>query len=104
MNINLNINALPGGVELVQILRHLLDKVNHMTNILEQLTQDVAEVKSVNASAVALLNGLHAKLIAALQGGDWEAVQALSDSLATETHTLADAVAANTIADPAPVE
>jgi septal ring factor EnvC (AmiA/AmiB activator) len=71
---------------------------------LQQLTQNVAQLTSANASAEALLKGLHDQLDAALanaqqQGVDPAALQELHDlnaQIAARTTELANAVAANT--------
>lgn len=69
---------------------------------LDTLKAEVAEQKTVIASAVTLLAGLKAKLDAA--GTDEAALAALSAELDTQTNALAAAILANTPADPAPVD
>lgn len=72
---------------------------------LAPLHDEVAKTSTVVASAVTLLGSLHDRLVAALTGGDMEAdVKALANDLSTSRNALAEAVAANTIADPAPVD
>lgn len=64
---------------------------------LDELKAEVAETKTVQESAIALLQGLKAKLDEALAGGNVEAeVKALRDELDASNAALADAVAANT--------
>jgi hypothetical protein len=103
LDINLNIIFKPEEADVVSILRQLFRKVEVMSNILDTLTVQVAAVKTVNDSAITLLNGLHAKLDEAIANGDTAELQALSDSLGADTQALADAVSANTVADPAHV-
>lgn len=69
---------------------------------LDDLAREVAELTSTTDSAIALIEGLKAKLDAAIATGDMDEVQALSDSLSAQTDRLAAAVAANTPAEPAP--
>jgi hypothetical protein len=63
---------------------------------LDDLKAAVARETEVDESAIVLLNGLKAKLDAAIAAGDPAALKALSDSLGTESQKLADAVTANT--------
>ena len=68
---------------------------------LDNLVNEVAETTTVQASAVALLNGLKTQLDAAIaelavQGVTNEALNNLSSSLDASTNGLAAAVAANT--------
>ncbi len=63
---------------------------------LDDLKAAVAKETEVDESAIVLLQGLKAKLDAAIAAGDPAALKALSDSLGTESQKLADAVAANT--------
>lgn len=63
---------------------------------LDDLRAAVARETEVDESAIVLLNGLKAKLDAAIAAGDPAALKALSDSLGTESQKLADAVTANT--------
>lgn len=71
-------------------------EARHMAGELAVLTQEVAEIKTVAASAVALLNGLKAKLDEAIASGDPAALTALSAELDSAGNDLAAAVAANT--------
>ncbi len=63
---------------------------------LSELQDKVAALKTVGDSAIALLNGLKAALDAAIASNDPAALQALSDSIGSETDALAAAVSANT--------
>ncbi len=63
---------------------------------LDDLKTAVAKNKDVVDSAIVLIQGLKAKLDAAIASGDPAALKALSDSLGAEDQALADAVAANT--------
>jgi len=71
---------------------------------LNGLADKVTALETVEASAVALLQGLKAALDAALASADptaaLAAVAAISDRLGSDTATLADAVTANTPAAP----
>lgn len=69
-----------------------------MAQELDDLTAEVAEVDSVEQSAITLINGLAAQLAAA--GTDPVKLKALRDDLKTNADALAAAVAANTA--PAP--
>lgn len=86
----------------------LIEKVSEMSEVLNNLTAQVARVESVNQSAVTLLQGLHAALLEALakqdSGEDPLAVQALADRLAADTDALAAAVEANTLTPAEPDE
>lgn len=56
----------------------------------------VAAETTIDQSAVTLLNGLGAQLQAAIASGDPAQVQALADTLSTDSAALAAAVTANT--------
>ena len=75
-------------------------RIKCMNQAFERLTTEVAELRGVNESAVALITGLAAQIRDA--AGNEEALNALADSLDAETNRLADAVAANTPQAPAP--
>lgn len=66
---------------------------------LDNLKAQVARNKEVSDSAVALLQGLKTKLDEAIASGDPAELQALSDSIGTESQELADAIVANTPAE-----
>jgi hypothetical protein len=67
-----------------------------------QMTAEVERNRSVAASAVALINGIAAKIEAAVQAndaGDNTALTDLATSLRSDSDALAAAVAANTPAE-----
>lgn len=72
-------------------------KINEMTPELQRLTDEVTEMKTVNQSAISLLQNL-SQLIRD-RANDPVALNALADSMDSETKALADAVTANTPAD-----
>jgi hypothetical protein len=63
---------------------------------LDDLTVQVAQNVSVENSAVVLIQGIAAKLAAAIAAGNPAALVALHDSLNTSAAALAAAVTANT--------
>jgi uncharacterized membrane protein len=69
---------------------------------LDELENAVAENTSVDSSAIALIEGLAAKIDAL--GINDSRLKALSDNLKASSAALAAAVVANTEVDPAPVE
>jgi hypothetical protein len=89
------------------LLERLLKMATDLKTEIADLTDDVAQLTTVDASAVALLTGLSKQLadaIAAAQaaGATAEQLQQLADlhtAITTQNQALADAVAANT---PAP--
>lgn len=66
---------------------------------LDDLTAAVQKDTEVDQSAITLLNGLKAKLDAAIASGDPAALKALSDQLGSNADSLAAAVVANTPAE-----
>jgi len=70
-----------------------------MAGELDALRAEVTRDTDVKASAVALLQGLKAKLDAAIASGDPAALTELSSTLGSTTQALADAVVANTPAE-----
>jgi hypothetical protein len=77
-------------------LSRIEGKVNQMAGELDDLKAAVARVKTVEDSAVALLQGLKQKLDDAIASGDPAQLKALSDTLGQDSDTLAAAVTANT--------
>ncbi len=77
-------------------LHRIIQALEHIMAELDDLKAAVARETEVDESAIILLNGLKAKLDAAIAAGDPAALKALSDSLGTESQKLADAVSANT--------
>lgn len=80
-------------------LHQLLKGQAKIMTELETLKAKVAESVTVQKSAVILLDGIKAKLDAAIASGDPAALAQLSADLGTETADLAAAVSRNTPAD-----
>lgn len=78
-------------------LKQLKGSSTHMATDLTALTNEVARVTAVSASAIVLINGL-AEQLAAIKN-DPVAIQALVDQLDASSDALAAAVAANTVAE-----
>ena len=102
-------SAHEGSSDLHQIRAIINQLGNSIMTSIADLQARVAANTEVTASAVLLIQGLKAKLDAAIASGDPSQLQALSDSLAASDQALADAISANTPADtsapaPAPVE
>lgn len=95
INVYLHQTTPPGD----PVLAELKSTKEQIMTVLDTLKAQVARTKEVSDSAVTLLQGLKAKLDDAIASGNPADLQALSDSLATETQELADAVSANTPAD-----
>jgi hypothetical protein len=66
----------------------------------EALTAEVERNTAVDESAITLINGLAAKIVELKN--DPVALQALADSMRNSNQALADAVLANTPAEPTP--
>ena len=77
-------------------LHRIIQALERIMAELDDLKAAVARETEVDESAIVLLNGLKAKLDAAIAAGDPAALKALSDSLGAESQKLADAVSANT--------
>lgn len=82
--------------ELKGMIRVVIRKENEMAGELDKLEADVAAEREVIGSAVALLNGLKAKLDEAIASGDMSRVVAVNAEIESQTQALAAAVAANT--------
>src|SRR6266550_2489713 len=82
--------------EVVPMLHALSHKEDKIMVDLTGLTAQVAQTTSVEASAVALIQGIAAQLAAALASTDPTAINALQVQLAASADALAAAVAANT--------
>lgn len=91
--------------------RHLLESIliklniitenqKHIMAALDNLKAQVARLETVDARAVALLQGLKSALDAALANDDTAAIQAIADQLGADTDGLAAAVTQNTPAAP----
>lgn len=86
---------------IIELLQTIIKKENTMSLELDRLTTEVAEVNTVQQSAIDLLKGLSAQIEALKL--DPVALQALSDSLDASSNALAQAVVANTPAAAPPV-
>lgn len=89
--------------KLDRILCELADirkEVQSMTPQLQALSDQVAANSTVTKSALALINGLAAQILASVN--DPAALTALAASLKNDDDSLAAAVSANTPAAPAP--
>lgn len=75
-------------------IKQLIERVNTMSVQLDALTAEVARNTAVDESAIVLLNGLAAQIVALKT--DPVALQALADSLQGSSNALAAAVIANT--------
>jgi hypothetical protein len=97
-------NPLDWGRTLAAVHQEVMAMRAEFQAAMETLRTEIAEVKTVQASAVSLIGGLVAKLEEAVAADDIEAVAALTAELKVSTDPLAAAVAANTAAAPAPVD
>lgn len=88
----------PRIAEILSAVQALTKGVQKMAGELDSLTAEVEKNTSVDQSAIALLQGLKKQLDAA--GTDPQKLQDLKDQLAASSDALANAVAANTPADP----
>lgn len=80
-------------------------RLKRMSDQLDTLTAQVTQNNTVIQSAITLIQGIKAQLDAAIASNDPQKLLDLSSSLAASDQSLADAVAANTLAtttDPAP--
>ena len=97
---------LHGDAATQQLLSQLIKEIQQMALDLTALTDAVNAEKTVEQSAITLLNGLTsqiAQLIAASGNTvDPAALQAIVDQVTADTSTLAAAVAANTPASTVP--
>ena len=98
MRLNVYHYFVPSEEEVVVLLNQLLQKVNAMTVEIEQLTVEVAANTAVDQSAIILLNGLSAQILALKD--DPVKLAALAAELNASSSALAAAVAANTPAAP----
>jgi hypothetical protein len=85
---------------LLGLSRFLKGELKDMAGELDALSQQVQANTDTEQSAIVLLNGLKQKLDEAIATGDIEKVKSLSAALGTSQQKLADAVTANTPADP----
>jgi len=86
--------------EIKNLLANQIQENKLMSQELDTLTAEVARNTTVEKSALALIQGFNARLIAA--GTDPAKLKALSDSLTANDNELAAAVIANTPAAPTP--
>lgn len=80
--------------EVLTLLRKFIVKGDQMSQALDDLADQVEEVKSVQQSAIVLIQGLHDQLVAA--GSDPVKLAQLRADLKTSADSLAAAVVANT--------
>ena len=92
-------HADPSVEELKDRLIYLLGKVDHMTAGLQKVLDEVAELKTVNASAISLLKKLGGLIRDNI--GNEAALETLAGELDTEGKAISDAVVENTPAEPA---
>src|SRR5690348_18501042 len=92
--------------ETQKLLTQLIKEIHQMALDLTALTQAVNDEKTVEQSAITLLNGLTKQIadLVAASGNtvDPAALQAIVDQVNADKQALADAVAANTPAAPPP--
>lgn len=74
----------------------LATEVAKMAGEIQNLEVEVSQNASATQSAIVLLNGLKARLDAAIASGDMSKVKELADQLSSNTDALAAAVTANT--------
>jgi glycerol-3-phosphate O-acyltransferase len=86
--------------EILHLLRVVIRKEDNMSKELDDLTVQVKANIDAEASAVTLIQGIAAQLLAAAQ--DPAKIVALSSTLKTSADALAAAVVANTPVVPAP--
>ena len=86
--------------QLTELKNLIIGGITKMTAELDALTAEVAAETAVETSAIALIQGLAAKITAA--GTDPIALAALTAQMTTSSAALAAAVAANTPAAPVP--
>lgn len=111
MAIRVEVHHYHHGVESngeLQLIASLLSKIQEsmMSNadVISRLTQEVAEMKGAQESAIVLITGFREALAAAVASNDLAAAQSLIDQIDASTNALAAAVTANALpAAPAPV-
>lgn len=80
----------------VSRLERLLSHQGVLLMTLDDLLAKVQAEKTVEDSAIALLNGLSAQLKAAIASNDPAKIQAVADAIDNNTATLSAAITANT--------
>jgi hypothetical protein len=88
--------------KLAMAIGQLLTVEQKIMAALDDLTAQVAQNTSVEASAVQLIQGLATQLQAAIAAGNPAALQALAQQLNTSATALAAAITANTPPAPPP--
>jgi uncharacterized protein with von Willebrand factor type A (vWA) domain len=79
-------------------LNELIRRMKVMSETLDRLTNEVAENREVIGSAITLIQGIKVRLDEAIASQDPAALEALASDLDSQTATLAQAVADNTVA------
>ena len=88
---------------LTQAVYQMNRRIKHMAILIDDLLVKVTNLKTVQDSAIALLQGLSAQLNAAIAAlPDQQKLQTLADALDTDAADMAAAVTANTPVVPAP--
>jgi hypothetical protein len=82
---------------LFEVLLLIIKNLPDMGKEIDDLQQTVADETTVQQSAIALLQGLHDRLVAA--GTDKAALTKITNDLKSSKQALADAVTANTVAE-----
>jgi hypothetical protein len=80
--------------EILKILKDVRGKEEAMSKELDSLTAEVQATVTLEQSAITLINGLAAQIVALKD--DPAALQALSESLTTQATALSVAITANT--------
>jgi hypothetical protein len=102
MRIDVHVYVHDGAGELARLASAIQNMEVRMSAQLDALRAQVAANSTVTQSAVTLINGIAQRIIDA--GTDPAQLQALADSLSADDAALAQAVAANTVASPAPAD
>jgi len=94
------LNRIEGKLD--KLLTRLIGQGVVMMATLDDIKQAVADEKTVEDSVLALLTNVEQQLKDAIAQNDPAAMQAVVDQIAANKRAMADAVAANTAAAPAP--
>lgn len=81
---------------LIRLVTQVLAREEHMAGALDALKAQVTQNTTLIGGAIALIQGLKAKLDEAIAANDPAALQALSDELGAQDAALAAAITANT--------
>lgn len=87
---------------MVGLLRKIDHMEKHMSALVDQLVATVKSESDVVTAAVNLLNALFKKLQDGISDGDIDQIKAVVDEAQADSKKLADAIVANTPAEPAP--